>query len=212
MLLSLDSMSVSSKRSPPDRTSLRQERKRRTHARLLTVAYDLFARNGIVSTRTIDVARAAGVSHGTVFVHFPTREDLVAEIIGTRAKQILRRLRGLVEGSAGMRDVLAAHIEGLTEHEDFYALLVTEGPVLPDYVRTTLLGIQSVVSHHLAAAAERELSEGRIRRMPVHLLFNTWIGLVHHYVANRDLFAPGESVLKTRGPEILDHFAGLLAP
>jgi len=48
--------------------------------------------------------------------------------------------------------------------------------------------------------------------VPMHLLFNTWIGLVHHYVCNRDLFAPGESVIARRGSVLLDHYMGLLAP
>lgn len=39
-----------------------------------------------------------------------------------------------------------------------------------------------------------------------------WIGLVHHYLMNRDLFAPGESVIARRGRELLDHYMGLLAP
>jgi hypothetical protein len=48
--------------------------------------------------------------------------------------------------------------------------------------------------------------------MPMHLLFNTWIGLVHHYMVNRDLFAPEGSVIARRGKELLDHYMGLLDP
>jgi hypothetical protein len=32
--------------------------------------------------------------------------------------------------------------------------------------------------------AEFEKAAGTIQRMSVHLLFNTWIGLVYHYLAN----------------------------
>jgi len=44
------------------------------------------------------------------------------------------------------------------------------------------------------------------------LLFNTWLGLIHHYLGNRDLFAPGHSVVERHGSMLLDHFVGLLAP
>jgi hypothetical protein len=46
--------------------------------------------------------------------------------------------------------------------------------------------------------------------MPLHLLFNTWIGLVNHYLVNRELFAPGASVIERRGAELLDHFMNLI--
>ena len=56
------------------------------------------------------------------------------------------------------------------------------------------------------------MNAGAIEPMAPHLLFNTWLGLLHHYVANRDLFAPGGSVLERRGNELLDHTMHLLAP
>ena len=32
--------------------------------------------------------------------------------------------------------------------------------------------------------------------------FNTWLALIHHYLMNRDLFAPSKSVLSTKGGEL----------
>lgn len=84
--------------------------------------------------------------------------------------------------------------------------------MLPNESRQMLVAIQSVVSHHLCAAAEREMKEGMIRPQPLHLLFNTWIGLLHYYLANDDLFAPEGSVLERYGEELLEHYLSLLAP
>ena len=190
----------------------RADRKQRTRELLIETALDLMAERGIAATRTIDVAERAGVAHGTVFVHFPTRDDLIAAVVGAHFEQIAGRLHELAGESATVRDVLAAHLTGLAEHEAFHARLVMEGPLLPPYARATLLGIQSAISAHLALAAEREMAEGRIRAMPVPLLFNTWLGLIHHYLINRELFAPGQSVVERWGPTLLDHYVGLLRP
>jgi AcrR family transcriptional regulator len=43
---------------------------------ILEAAIPLFAQNGFSQTSVSDVARAAGVSHGLVFRHFPTKEAL----------------------------------------------------------------------------------------------------------------------------------------
>lgn len=190
----------------------RQEQKLRTRRRLISVARELFADQGITATRTVDVAKSASVAHGTVFTHFPTREDLVSAVLEEVVAQIIVRIHERVEAGAGVREVLCAHLQGLAEHEAFYARLVMEGPQLPPRARITLTGIQSVISFHLYQAAEQERTTGRIRPVPQHLLFNTWLGLVHHYVCNRDQFAPGASALERHGDDLIDHYLGLLTP
>ena len=188
----------------------RQQQKERTRRKLVAVARELFAEQGITTTRTVDVAKRARVAHGTVFTHFPTRDDLVSAVLEEVVEQIVLRIHERVEAGAGIREVLQAHVQGLAEHEAFYARLVMEGPQLPPQARTTLTGIQSVISFHLHHAAERERAEGHIRPVPQHLLFNTWIGLVHHYVCNRDQFAPGGSALERHGDDLIAHYLGLL--
>jgi AcrR family transcriptional regulator len=191
---------------------VREAKKRSTRSRLIETAFELFSGRGISATRTLEVARKAGVSHGTVFAHFPTKEQLIVEVIEEYGRRVVERIHERVERGAPVRRVLQAHLEGLAEYESFYARLVIEGPSLPFEARTALLGIQSAISFHLAEAAEAEMNEGAIKTMPIHLLFNTWLGLVHHYVVNRDWFAPGKPVLAARGAELLDHFMGLLRP
>lgn len=212
-MLSSNSLSSHSSRDTMTAETLtRADKKEQTRTLLLETALDLMAERGITATRTIDVAERAGVAHGTVFLHFPTRDDLVDAVVGEHADQIAGRLHELADGEATVRDVLAAHLAGLAEHEAFHARLVMEGPLLPPYARATLLGIHSAISAHLAQAAGFEMATGAIKNMPIPLLFNTWLGLIHHYLTNRDLFAPGESVVERWGPTLLDHYVRLLRP
>jgi AcrR family transcriptional regulator len=190
----------------------RNEQKELTRTRILEAAYRLFSRQGLGATTTLEVARRARVSHGLIFAHFATREALVTAVVAEFAERVVVRIHDLVEAKASLRQVLAAHLAGLSQHEAFYARLITEGPSLPSTARATLIGIQSATAFHIAAAAEREMDSSQIRRVPIPLLFNTWIGLIHHYLVNRDLFAPGASVLEQRGAELLEHYLGLLAP
>jgi len=189
----------------------RVDQKQQTRRRLVEVGSRLFIRRG-AAVRMDDVARAAQVAHGTVFLHFRTRDQLLAAVIKAFAGRAALRIRELVHEGAGVRDVLQAHLEGLGEGEAFYARLVMEGALLPAVARTALLGIQSAVSLHLSEATQREVRAGRLRRLPPDLVFNTWLGLVNHYVVNRDLFAPGASVLKRHGARLIAYFLTLLKP
>jgi AcrR family transcriptional regulator len=51
----------------------------RNRASLLAAARKVFAEKGCAGSMA-DIAAAAGVAKGTVFRHFPTKEDLIASI------------------------------------------------------------------------------------------------------------------------------------
>ena len=193
-------------------TSTRAAQKSATRAALIAAAMDVYERNGIAAARTADVATAAGVAHGTVFVHFPTREALFVAAIEEFGESLANRLHELAASGASLREVLEAHLAGLAEHEGFYSRLAIESPLLPKEARQSLTVVQSAISFHIAQAAQHDEAAGLLRPMAVHLLFNTWIGLVHYYLANRDLFAPGGSVIKRCGPELVGHFMSLVEP
>ena len=191
---------------------VREEQKRLTRRRILAAANRLFAEQGILATTTMDVARAAGVAHGTVFAHFPGREDLVAEVIGSFGVNTARRLHDLAEGAASVREVLLAHLAGIVRDEDLYARIVQEGPLLPHHARSVLVGIQSAISHHVGIVLSREIAMGRVRAVDPALFFNTWLGLVHHYVAKRELFGGSGRMLDESGGDLVEHMLELIAP
>jgi AcrR family transcriptional regulator len=187
----------------------REAQKAETRRRMLDGAFALCGRDGFLHARTLDLAEAIGVSHGAVFAHFPTREALLGEVATALGTRITDRLHAVEIGKGGLRRALATHLECLAADEAIYRHLVIEAPLMPDALRTGWLCIQSAVSHHIATAARHEIAAGVLRRVPPHLLFNGWIGLVHHYIVHRDVFAPGRSVLAEHGPALVAHYVSL---
>jgi len=192
------------------KTTQRQIQKEQTRKMILQIAMKQYAQNGIMATRTVDIAKAAEVSHGTVFSHFATQEDLLNTVIEEFGMTVSQRLHELASANMDLKSVLESHLAGLMEFEDFYTRLVIEGRLLPPSARNTLAIIQSSISFHMSQAAELAMDKGTIERYSIHMLFNTWIGLLHYYLGNSDLFAPGESVLRRYGQEILDHYMKLI--
>ena len=188
----------------------RQNKKVETGQKILAVAFQEFGRRGIMATRMSDIAESAGVSHGTVFVHYQSQEALIIAVIQAFGEKIGRRTHELAVACAGLREVLAAHLQGIQEFEPFYTRLVIESRLLPPQARNTWIGIQSAFSFHISQAVEREINAGKIKSVQVHLFFNTWLGLVNYYVANSDLFAPTGSVIEKYGQDLLDHFMKLV--
>jgi AcrR family transcriptional regulator len=190
----------------------RAERRAATRQRVLRAATRLVERRGFAGTRTIDVARATQLSEGAVFMHFPSREALNLAVAAELGRAITDRLHALVSDGCDLRAALLAHVQCLEENEDVYRCLLREGPLLPKGFQRTWTGLQSAVAHHLQRAAAVDLADKKLRRVAPHLLFNTWIGLLHHYLINRELFVTSGSVMKKHGRMLVDHYLALLAP
>lgn len=188
----------------------RQKQKILTRKLLIDTAIKQFGENGITTTTTADISRVAGVSHGTVFTHFSTQEELVTAVIEEFGNRIAKRLQELVDTNCSLYEILQSHITGLIEFEPFYTRLVIERRLLSKSVSNTYIMIQSTISFHIGIAAEKEMDQGNIRKLSIHLIYNTWIGLIHYYITNSDLFSPNGSVLTQYGDELLQHYMNLL--
>ncbi|RRR95668.1 TetR/AcrR family transcriptional regulator [Glycomyces terrestris] len=82
----------------------------RNRRRLLAAAADEFAEYGLDAS-VADIARRAGVGKGTVFRHFPTKDDLVAAILTDRMDDLHRLGERLLESDdpgAALHEFLTA--------------------------------------------------------------------------------------------------------
>ena len=68
----------------------------RNRARVLETAYETFAAEGL-SVPIDEIARRARVGAGTVYRHFPTKEDLFAAVVESRLRHIIDAGRALLD-------------------------------------------------------------------------------------------------------------------
>jgi AcrR family transcriptional regulator len=70
----------------------------RNRSLLLAAAAAEFAERGMEAS-VADIARRAGVGKGTVFRHFPTKDDLLAAIVLDRVESLAALARGLADAA-----------------------------------------------------------------------------------------------------------------
>ncbi len=188
----------------------RNVQKELTRKKLIEVAIKLFGDNGILNTKTIDISKEAGVSHGTVFSHFKTQEELLDTVIEEVGNRIVSKLQELIDVKGSLEEILKAHINGLIEFEKFYTRLIIERRLLPESASNIYIIIQSSISFHIGEVLKREIVKGKIIDTPIHLLFNSWVGLIHYYLTNGDLFTNDESILNNYGQDLINHYIKLI--
>lgn len=85
--------------------------------RILRGAVDVFARNGYFNAKVSEIAKAAGVADGTIYLYFDGKEDLLVTIFREHTRNYLhslqRELAAVSQPEARLRIAIRHHLHSL---------------------------------------------------------------------------------------------------
>ncbi|AJY44586.1 TetR/AcrR family transcriptional regulator [Martelella endophytica] len=133
---------------------------------VLDAALSTFAEKGFANARIEDIARAAGVGKGTVYLYFPDKESLFKSLVGTYLTPHIEQASRFFETpSQSPRATLSAFYSLIqnevlnTERADLVRLMITEMPTFPEiaqfYHDNLIEPAMQLVQRLLAVAHER---------------------------------------------------------
>ncbi|MFP5467083.1 MAG: TetR family transcriptional regulator [Gammaproteobacteria bacterium] len=156
-----------------DHDAARPRRERRKEARpgeLLDAALSLFVEKGYAATRVEEVAARAGVSKGTLFLYFPSKEDLfkavVRENIAGRFDEWNQELAAFEGSSADLvRYCLHSWWEriGMTPASGITKLVMSEARMFPELAAFYEHEVIEPGDHLLRRVIERGVARGDFR-------------------------------------------------
>jgi TetR/AcrR family fatty acid metabolism transcriptional regulator len=98
--------------------------------RILQAAIQTFGRRGFHEARIAQIASAAGVAEGTVYLYFKNKEDLLGVVFEEKMEELLSEGRAIRESAAPLRDrlcgVLDVHISALADDRDLASVFQIE--------------------------------------------------------------------------------------
>jgi len=123
---------------------------------------ELFAREGVANTRTSDIAAAAGVAVGTLYLHFKDKQGLLRAILFEGVEELLQEVRNLTQAPPrGPWDATRRHTEVMVkfaeEHPGLCRVLFD-----PESVRC---GVSREINQYLVTMQELRLREGPDRAL-----------------------------------------------
>ena len=111
----------------PPRSAQEREDKR---SRILEAAVQAFSQNGYHATRMSDIAKAADVADGTVYLYFAGKEELLSTIFEDRMSRFLQVGRAelaRIDGAlAKLRRVVELHLEDLGHNPELTTVFQIE--------------------------------------------------------------------------------------
>jgi TetR/AcrR family fatty acid metabolism transcriptional regulator len=96
--------------------------------RILRAAVRVFARKGFYASRVSEIAKAAGVADGTIYLYFKSKDEVLTSLFEDRMSRLLEVLRaeiaGLERADARLRRIVELQL-GLLEGERELAEVIT---------------------------------------------------------------------------------------
>ena len=159
----------------------RQRRKEARPQELLDAALELFVERGFKATRCEDVAARAGVSKGTLYLYYPSKDELLKAVVRENLGALIREGADLAGGfEGGTQELLALLMHawweriGDTPASGIFKVILTEMGNFPDFVRFYLDEVIEPGRALFTRVLQRGIDAGELRRVnlfeTVHLL------------------------------------------
>src|SRR6516164_5448989 len=88
--------------------SLKEKQRQEREALILQVAEEVLMEKGYYETSIDEIAARVGIAKGTVYLHFPGKEDLVVAIFEREMQQLLQYIDSTMDSSLTAREKMEA--------------------------------------------------------------------------------------------------------
>lgn len=138
----------------------------------LRAALKLFVRFGVQNTSTAAIAKEAGTAAGTLFLYFPTKQDLINELVMQISKEQSEYMKTIVDPELPVQDMFLmiwrGCIQWFLEHQAAYEYIqqVRENGI----VDKAIVEESAKSFAYFYDAIRRGLNEGVLKPYPLELI------------------------------------------
>lgn len=164
------------------RTPRWERRKERRPGELLDAALDLFVEKGYAATRLDDVASRAGVSKGTLYLYYASKDELFKAVVRENLVPLIENFRRDIEHSdASGETLLQAFFEGwwsrvgATRLAGIVKLIMGEAGNFPELAQFFFEEVSQPNLRLLADIVERGIASGEFRPVDVEVAVHAWM-------------------------------------
>lgn len=159
------------------RLNIKDRRSRRKDARpheILKAALDVFVSHGYEATRLEDVAERAGVSKGTIYLYFESKEELFAEVVRQAILPHFETIEALAVQGGSAEAILRQQLRTIytklvsTEVRYIPRLIIGEGNRFPELTEFYYREIISRCHQTLRDVIRRGVESGEFRASALH--------------------------------------------
>jgi TetR/AcrR family transcriptional regulator, fatty acid metabolism regulator protein len=170
-----------------ERTREPQERGRERRERILDAAFTTFAERGYRDTAIDDIARESSTSKGGVYFHFPTKDAIFRELMGTTADKLVAKVERAVAGESdaiAQADIaIRTVLETFAGHRRMARLLFVDAFGAGRVFHAEIDVLHRRFSRLIAGYLDDAVTAGTIPALDTRVAGEAWFGALNEIVA-----------------------------
>src|SRR5574341_657880 len=178
---------------------------------IMAAAAKVFARQGLHGSSPDQVAREAGITKGTIYLYYRSKEDLFLATLREKSAQAFAALgtAGGAEERGGFRERLASFVaeayRAITSQEAFpiIQMVLAEAGRFPETAELFFREIALKNNRRLAAVLERGAAAGEFRKVDALVAARCLVGMLLVFVLSQKILG-GERVLPLSDRRVVD--------
>ena len=180
------------------------------YQRILEAAVSVFAQSGFHESTISQIAKAAGVADGTIYLYFKNKDDILVHFFNYKTRQVFARFREEVDNARKavdkLRNLIRRHLEEFQKDRYMAVLYQAETHRINRLAEEQIHEMHKMYLDLIAEIVEQGQVEGAIRR-------DLYVGLVKRYiiggvdeVINTWLHSEGKYDLTSMADPLVDLF------
>jgi AcrR family transcriptional regulator len=123
---------------PPEKTPRFRRAPNEKRARIIGAAHELFSRDGYGAATTAEIAKLAGVSEGTVFHHFRSKEGLLRAAAAQYGQELVEMVLEIRDSGGAPIEQMLESIVGFIGERGRFGLVLMRDTRVPAEVRSDI--------------------------------------------------------------------------
>ena len=157
-----------------------------TRGRILDAALELFSREGYHSSRMDDIVSEGKVSKGSIYFHFPNKEQLFLALVDQFADLIERNVEeAIAQEDAGMKRVQAAITSVVTTFARYRRpakLLLVQAVGLGTVFEQKRQSVHDRFARLIQTFLDEAVANGDIKSVNTNVTAHAWMGAIYTLV------------------------------
>lgn len=158
--------------------------------KVLASSLKLFAKKGFAATSTADIAKLAGVSTGSVYKQFPTKDALLAAVLAPMFSSVLEQsveeflAAGLTREQSlevFVKSFVSDRLSFISENLEIMELVDEQMMTNPQFLAAIKAVIGGQIEKEVLPQLDSLMERGEMEHLPYDVILQSILGTIHGY-------------------------------
>jgi AcrR family transcriptional regulator len=162
------------------------EKAQNTRSRILDAAINVFSAKGYHNTRVDEIVEESGTSKGSVYFHFPSKEQIFLALVDQFAGLLERKLLSAIEnqpsGVDGVNAALQIGVETFAKYRNLAKIFLVQAVGLGTAFEEKRLDILDRFASVIKEYLDKAVADGSVPPTDTQVVAYAWIGAINEVV------------------------------